>query len=240
MNKAYRHNSKVERVTRTRQEAKTHYDRLSGWYDLLTDRSERKSRDLGLKLLRLREGQKALVIGFGTGHGVLALAAVVGETGKVFGLDLSEGMLEVARERVLVAGLADRVELQCGDATALPFAAEFFDAIFMSFTLELFDTPEIPVVLRECRRVLKAGGRICIVAMSRQGKERLMVKLYEWAHRRMPSYVDCRPIYVREAIEQAGFQVVDVINNSIWGLPVEIVKAEKPGGKERETKVHLQ
>jgi hypothetical protein len=44
--------------------------------------------------------------------------------------------------------------------------------------------------------------------------------------------VDCRPIYVGEAIEQAGFQVVEVINNSIWGLPVEIVKAEKPDSKE--------
>jgi demethylmenaquinone methyltransferase/2-methoxy-6-polyprenyl-1,4-benzoquinol methylase len=81
--------------------------------------------------------------------------------------------------------------------------------------------------------VLKVGGRLCIVAMSRQGKERLMVKLYEWAHRRMPSYVDCRPIHVREAIEQAGFQVDEVINNSIWGLPVEIVKALKPDGEEQ-------
>jgi len=150
----------------------------------------------------------------------------------VYGIDISEGMLEVARERVLGSGLAERVELQCGDATALPFAPEFFDAVFMSFTLELFDTPEIPVVLRECRRALKVGGRLCIVAMSRQGKERLMVKLYEWAHRKIPGYVDCRPIYVGEAIEQAGFQVVEVINNSIWGLPVEIVKAEKPNGKE--------
>lgn len=142
----------------------------------------------------------------------------------------SEGMLEVAGERLLDAGLAERVELQCGDATALPFAAEFFDAVFMSFTLELFDTPEIPVVLRECRRVLKAGGRICVVAMSKQGKERLMVNLYEWAHRRMQEYVDCRPIYVREVIEQAGFQVVEVISNSIWGLPVEIARAEKRRG----------
>lgn len=228
MSEANSRKPKIERVTRTRQEAKSHYDRLSGWYDLLTDRSERKSRDLGLKLLHVREGEKALVIGFGTGHGVMALADLVGEMGKVFGLDLSEGMFEIACKRVLDAGLADRVELQCGDATALPFAAEFFDAVFMSFTLELFDTPEIPVVLRECRRVLKAGGRLCIVAMSRQGKERLMVKLYEWAHRKMPGYVDCRPIYVREAIEQAGFQVIEVINNSIWGLPIEIVKALKP------------
>ena len=232
MSEADRHETEIERVTRTRQEAKSHYDRLSGWYDLLTDRSERKTRDLGLKLLRVGEGERALVIGSGTGHGVLSLARAVGDTGKVYGIDISEGMLEVARERVLGSGLAERVELQCGDATALPFAPEFFDAVFMSFTLELFDTPEIPVVLRECRRALKVGGRICIVAMSRQGKERLMVKLYEWAHRKIPGYVDCRPIYVGEAIEQAGFQVVEVINNSIWGLPVEIVKAEKPDGKE--------
>ncbi|MGH9842107.1 MAG: class I SAM-dependent methyltransferase [Blastocatellia bacterium] len=218
----------IERVTRTRQEAKSHYDRLSGWYDLLTDRSERKARDLGLDLLRVGEGERALVIGFGTGHGVLSLAQGGGDTGKVYGIDISEGMLEVARERVLDVGLAERVELQCGDATALPVGAEFFDAVFMSFTLELFDTPEIPVVLQECRRVLKVGGRLCIVAMARQGKERLMVKLYEWAHRKMPGYVDCRPIYVREAIEQAGFQVVEVINHSIWGLPVEIVQAKKP------------
>jgi len=233
MSAANRRKPKIERVNRTRQEAKSHYDRLSGWYDLLTDRSERKSRDLGLKLLGVGEGEKALVIGFGTGHGVLALADVVGETGKVFGLDISEGMLEVARERVLDAGLADRVELQCGDATSLPFAAEFFDAVFMSFTLELFDTPEIPIVLQECHRVMKVGGRLCVVAMSRQGKEHLMIKLYEWAHRRMPGYVDCRPIYVREAIEQAGFQVIEVINNSIWGLPVEIVNALKPDGEEQ-------
>ncbi|MEP7339215.1 MAG: class I SAM-dependent methyltransferase [Acidobacteriota bacterium] len=228
MSEASRRKADIERVSRTRQEAKSHYNQLSGWYDLLTDRSERKSRELGLRLLRAREGERALVVGFGTGHGVLSLAQAVGETGKVFGIDLSEGMLEVAGERLLDAGLAERVELQCGDAMALPYVAEFFDAVFMSFTLELFDTPEIPSVLQQCRRVLKVGGRICVVAMSKQGKERLMVKLYEWAHRRMPGYVDCRPIYVRESVEQAGFQVVEMINHSIWGLPVEIVKAEKP------------
>lgn len=226
MSEADRQRTEIERVTRTRQEAKSHYDRLSGWYDLLTNPSERKSRDLGLKLLRVVEGEKALVIGSGTGHGILTLAQAVGDTGKVFGIDLSEGMLEVARERVSAAGLAERVQLQRGDATMLPFAAEFFDAVFMSFTLELFDTPEIPIVLQECRRVLKMDGRICVVAMSKLGKERFMVKLYEWAHRKMPGYVDCRPIYVREAVEEAGFRAAEIINNSIWGLPVEIVRAE--------------
>ncbi|MBS1786271.1 MAG: class I SAM-dependent methyltransferase [Acidobacteria bacterium] len=228
MSEATRRKPEIERVTRTHQEAKSSYDRMSGWYDLLTDRSERKSRDLGLKLLQAREGEKALVIGCGTGHGVLTLMRDVGNTGKVFGIDLSEGMLAVTRERLLDAGLAGRMELECADATALPFATEVFDAAFMSFTLELFDTPEIPVVLRECRRVLKVGGRICVVGMSRQGKDSLMIRLYEWAHRKMPGYVDCRPIYVQEVIEQAGFRVVKAIKNSIWGLPVEIVQAENP------------
>jgi demethylmenaquinone methyltransferase/2-methoxy-6-polyprenyl-1,4-benzoquinol methylase len=96
----------------------------------------------------------------------------------------------------------------------------------MSFTLELFDTTEIPAVLQECRRVMKNSGRLSVVAMSKKGKARLMVKLYEWAHREMPGYVDCRPIFVRQAIEAAGLTVMGGTQRSIWGLPVEIVLAK--------------
>ena len=103
-------------------------------------------------------------IGFGTGHSLVALAKAVGPKSTVFGLDLSDRMLQRAKASLAKFNLLARTRLRCADATQLPYAANSMDAVFMSFTLELFDTPEIPKVLRECKRVLRPGGRIVVVA----------------------------------------------------------------------------
>ena len=218
----------TSRVRRSKAEAKTAYDRMSRWYDVLAGSGERQFVRLGLEKLATTEGQVVLEIGFGTGHALVVLAQAVGDSGKVYGIDISEGMLNVAREKLKAAGLAERVELRLGDAAQLPFQDRFFEGIFMSFTLELFDTPEIPVVLAECRRVLRSGGRLALVAMSKKGAGSLTLRLYEWVHEKLPQYVDCRPIFVRKALEEAGFQVIDSESRSMWGLPVEIMVAKDP------------
>jgi ubiquinone/menaquinone biosynthesis C-methylase UbiE len=98
----------------------------------------------------------------------------------------------------------------------------------MSFTLELFDNPEIPRVLQECHRILKHGGRLAVVSMTKTDPPGTAVRMYEWFHEHLPDYADCRPIFARKALEQAGFRIQDASLASMWGLPVEIVLGVKP------------
>ena len=213
-------------MLQSKDETRAYYDKISGVYDLLAEHSEAPVRQTGLDTLALAPGEHVLEIGYGTGHCLLQLAKSVGPQGRVFGIDLSEGMQARARERVEKEHLLDRVELSCGDATHLPYPDASMDAVFMSFTLELFDTPDIPQVLAEFKRVLRAGGRIGVVAITKEGKEGFAVEAYEWTHKHFPNLLDCRPIFVRRALTDAGFAIRDVTIQNMW-VPVEIVVAEK-------------
>ena len=215
-------------VPRTKAQAKAFYNRISGFYDLLADRNEAPIRQAALDLLNASPGERVLEIGFGTGHALRALAQATRPAGKVFGMDLSERMVSRAGKGLAAAGLHDGCDLRCGDASSLPYAAESLDGIFMSFTLELFDTPEIPGVLSECRRVLRPGGRIAVAGVSREPPGNLWIRIFEWTHIHFPSFVDCRPIYVRRALEAAGFQIGSALRKTMW-IPVEIVLGINPG-----------
>lgn len=219
----------ISRVNRSKEDARESYNRLSRWYDVIAGSTEKKYRDWGLEKLSAQPGEKILEIGFGTGHCLVSLAQAVGPNGGVIGVDISDGMLAIARERLQNEGLSDRVELHLGDAAELDFIeAGSLDGVFMSFTLELFDNPEIPRVLQECHRILKPGGRLAVVSMTKTDPPGVAVRMYEWFHEKVPNYADCRPIFARGSIEQSGFAIQDVSVSSMWGLPVEIVLGKKP------------
>ena len=217
----------VLRVLQSKDERKAYYDKLAGVYDLLAERSEQPMRDLGIEMLAAKAGERVLEIGFGTGHCLVQLANMVGPEGRVYGVDLSENMVAAAQKLIDREGLADRVALTCGDAENLPYDDDSVDAIFMSFTLELFDTSEIPRVLASCRRVLRSGGRLVSVNVSKEGKPGVVLRAFEWTHRHFPNLMDCRPIYAGRALEAAGFEVADSRTERMW-IPVEIVLAVKP------------
>jgi ubiquinone/menaquinone biosynthesis C-methylase UbiE len=217
----------ISRVGRSREQARVAYDRMSRWYDLFAGGFEAKHRAKGLRTLNPRPGEAMLEIGVGTGRSLVELAGAVGATGRVCGIDLSPGMLAIARKRITKAGLVGSAALARADAVRLPYQASSFDGIFMSFTLELFDTPEIQAVLAECRRVLRTGGRLCVTAMAKKPKAGLTTRLYERLHEMLPNILDCRPIYVQETVREAGFHVAETTAFSMFGLDGEVVLGER-------------
>lgn len=215
-------------VYRSKEQAKETYDKLSRFYDYFAGIFERKYRDMALERLCIAEGETVLEIGFGTGHCLKRIAESVGGAGKACGIDISPGMLGVTKKRLEKAGLMDRAELYRGDAVEMPYDDHKFDAVFMSFALELFDTTEIPMVLAEIKRVLKPKGRLGVVSMSKEDEGFILLRLYEWAHKKFPEYADCRPIYVEQSIKNAGFEIKHKEKIKLFGLPGEIVIGVSP------------
>ena len=204
----------------TREQTRQNYDRMSRWYDMFAG-SEKKFTETGLQILGAKVGERVLEIGFGTGHSLAMLAQQVGETGLVIGVELSPGMIEVTRKRIQAKSPERSAQMIQGDGTLTPFASNSFDAAFLSFTLELFSEAEIPVVLKECHRVLNQEGRLVIVSLAK--KDVLACRLYEWGHKRWPVMLDCRPIELHKSLETGGVRVQAAKVQTMWGLPVEIV-----------------
>lgn len=236
-------------VGRDHAATRTFYDRISGIYDLLSERTEEPLRRAGLEALAARAGEHLLEVGVGTGHCLVDLAEATGPSGLVVGMDLSPRMLHRSRHSLdgmpfrattpggAVSKGAAWAQLVGGDAVAMPYAESSFDGIFMSFVLELFDNPEIPAVLRECRRVLRPGGRLVVVGLSKEDPG-WRVSILEWAHAHFPHLMDCRPIYVRKSLEQAGFEIETDRHEQVW-VPVEIIRARRALGLTEHPTEHI-
>jgi ubiquinone/menaquinone biosynthesis C-methylase UbiE len=110
--------------------------------------------------LALRQGENVLDIGSGPGLLACEMAAEVGARGMVDGLDPSESMLALARGRRPPEG-ASELRFVRGDACALPFATETFDAAVATQVYEYVQN--VPAALREAFRVLRPAGRLLVL-----------------------------------------------------------------------------
>lgn len=114
-------------------------------------------------------GGSVLEIGCGTGRNLIA-AARAWPDARFCGIDISEAMLETARAKVARAGLAHRIALARGDATAFDADALFgraaFDRVFQSYTLSMI--PDWQAAIREGAGKLAPGGRLDIVDFGQQ------------------------------------------------------------------------
>lgn len=117
--------------------------------------------------LRLRAGQAVLDLGCGTGNPSILVSRIVGDSGSVVGVDLSENMLSVARKKAEALGLSN-VSFIAEDVTTLPFENESFDAVISRFCLMFL--PDIPQAMKEILRVLRPGGYVATAVWSTPDK----------------------------------------------------------------------
>ncbi len=143
------------------------FDNISGRYDFLNH-----FLSLGIDILwrkkairLLKQDQPKLILDIATGTGDFAIEALALNPDKVIGVDISEGMLEVGRKKLVKKGLDHRIELQTGDSERLLFDDNKFDAIIVAFGVRNFENLEKG--LKDMYRVLKKGGKVVILEFSK-------------------------------------------------------------------------
>jgi demethylmenaquinone methyltransferase/2-methoxy-6-polyprenyl-1,4-benzoquinol methylase len=138
------------------------YDRLNHIMSLGIDRSWR--RRAIKEIVRDNSVQEILDIACGTGDFSIAIARRMSPGSRVTGVDLSEGMLAVMKEKLKEEGLEDCVVCGQGDSEAMDFEDGRFDCATIAFGIRNFEHRE--KALREILRVLKPGGRLVILELS--------------------------------------------------------------------------
>jgi len=210
------------------------YDRLAWMYDFFTDHEPAQHRE-ALRLAQIKQDDSVLEVACGTGRATVEIASRIGEKGRFCAIDLSAKMLQRAKNKLRKRRLLDKVNLGLGDARQLGFAGDLFDVVYNAYMFDLIDTPEIPEILAEFKRVLKPGGRLVLIDMS---KDKEGKTLYEFLYQAgLLSFASgsCRPVLMRPHIEAAGFERVERIcrrNRSWfflnWLTGTEIVVGYKP------------
>ncbi len=146
------------------------FDSISGKYDFLNHflslgidiRWRRKAIAL------LKDLQPKAILDVATGTGDFAVEALRLNPTKVIGVDISEGMLDVGRQKMKARQLDGIIELRSGDSEKLPFEDNFFDAVIVAFGVRNFE--DLERGLSEMLRVVRPGGRVVVLEFSRPTK----------------------------------------------------------------------
>ncbi len=157
------------------------FDSVASNYDLMNDVMSlgihRLWKKFTIEMCGLREGHKVLDLAGGTGDLAIKQAQKVGDSGHVILADINASMLQEGRDRILNKGLVNRISTSQCNAEILPFDDNTFDCITIAFGLR--NVTDKIKALQSMRRVLKAGGRLCVLEFSKPLHPPLQ-KLYDF------------------------------------------------------------
>lgn len=192
--------SKKEQVAQMFNSISGRYDFLNHFLSLGIDKKWRKK---AIKILAATNPKTILDVATGTAD--FAIQALSINPDKVVGVDISEGMLDVGRKKILERSLSDKIELKSGDSENLPFADNNFDAVTVGFGVRNFEN--LQKGLMEINRVMKPGAMLVVLEFSRPTKfpfkqgynfyfKFVLPKIGRWVSRDKSAYT-----YLPESVE---------------------------------------
>ena len=139
------------------------WEKWDDWLDL----GFKATSDYLIRETRISKGHHILDIGSGTGFPAIPAAQAVGPSGSIIGIDVSEGMLEVARRKAKKLGVKN-ISFRQTEGDSLGFDDNHFDAVISRYCLMFL--PNLDQTLREIVRVLKPGGTVAVLVWAAKEK----------------------------------------------------------------------
>jgi SAM-dependent methyltransferase len=177
---------------------------------------------------QIRPGETVLDLGSGAGLDLFLASELVGPTGKVLGLDMTEEMLATAAENL--KGI-ENVSLLKGYIEDMPVESDSIDVIISNCVINL--SPDKDTVLREAFRVLRAGGRFCVsdTVFLRPVTERAATNLAAWSGCISGALQEGE---YAEKMREAGFEAVEVRRTKVYSFPHDVAATIFPELSEEE------
>ena len=213
----------------TPEQIRAAYNRLSWIYSWIVAPFEFNNHKRAIEKAGIQPTDKVLEVAVGPGNIFLEIVKKIDKDNTACGVDASSGMLEIARRMVANAGY-ENINLSQADARDLDFPDDTFDILYNGYMLDLIPLADMSTILSEYKRVLKPGGKLVLLNMSKRDDQ--VLTLYEKLYMKLPALFvlnfmgACRPVLMEQQTRQAGFQ--DVEREFIGGIiPSEIVTGLK-------------
>src|ERR1700761_4895977 len=151
-----------------KQQVADMFNNISKTYDFLNH-----FMSLGIDIIwrkkainELKKDQPKLILDVATGTGDFAFEALsILKPDKIIGVDISQGMLDIAKQKIDSRNLSDKFEVKLGDSEKLPFTDDEFDAVTVAYGVRNFENLETG--LADIHRVLRPGGKAVILEFSK-------------------------------------------------------------------------
>jgi ubiquinone/menaquinone biosynthesis C-methylase UbiE len=217
-------NQEILEARYTHQEIIRKYNLIASIYDIFGILAETRARQRAIEIASIRNGEKVLEVAFGTGLNLVEILKR-NSRGWVDGIDVSTKMMEKAKKRISKTGQTN-FTLHLGDCRRLPFADGTFDPLMNQYLLDILPVEDFLPLLEEFKRVLKPGGRIVLVHMTKG--EKWINHIYEKVYKMKPPLLaGCRGVLAQPFLQETGFKNFRREFVSQFGFPSEVIKGVK-------------